>query len=167
MKGLSEKIEKTSNSATTAKLKIAFKSHFMTVIEPTYVGEIDRTTKKCISEHKQTVRKFVDKKYGIDVHVLHNDYHSRLADCKDHCHRTWIQIAIVIQSNANTMNLDCGLTLSKLWFSSLELPPITEQNIFIQCFFYFIAQFIYLLPVYTTVFPLFLSCAVAEITLTS
>ena len=85
MEGLSEKIEKTSNSATTAKLKIAFKSHFMTVIEPTYVGEIDRTTKKHISEYKQ---EFVDKKYGIDVNVLLNDYHSRLGDCKDHCHRT-------------------------------------------------------------------------------
>ena len=88
MKGLSEKIEKTSNSATTAKLRITFKSHFVTVIELMYVGEIDRTTKKRISEHKQAVRKFVDKKYGIDVHVLHNDYHSRLGDCKDHCHRT-------------------------------------------------------------------------------
>ena len=70
MKGLSEKIEKTNNSATTAKLRIAFKSHFMTVIEPTYVGEIDRTMKKRISEHSKLLGSLLTKKYGIALSMF-------------------------------------------------------------------------------------------------
>ena len=96
--------------------------------------------KKRISEHKQAVRKFVDKKYGIDVNVLHKvDWETARITA------TLIQKAIVIQSNANTMNLDRGLTLSNLWLSSLELPPITGHNIFL--FLPPLAQSIYLFPV--------------------
>jgi len=92
----------------------------------TYVGEIGRTLKKQISEHKQAVRR-LDSNNGIAVHVQLQDHP---IDWEGECvteneQRYWrrrVLEAIHIQNRPHSMNLDCGLHLSGFWNSTLALP---------------------------------------------
>ena len=90
-----------------------------------YVGETGRTLKKRMSEHKQAMKRF-DEKNRIAVHVFKHDHRiawdeARIATLETSYWRRRIKEAINIRSKKGTMNLDCGLTLSNTWRSSLKL----------------------------------------------
>ena len=120
VRGISEKIEHLCRSIRTVKIRVAFKP--MTILQniltdvknkipqekkkaevytipchncnTNYVGETGRTLQKRIEEHKSAVRRG-DEKNGIAVHVKKTQHDINWAEA--------------IQSQINTMNLDCGL----------------------------------------------------------
>ena len=90
-----------------------------------YVGETGRTLKKRISEHKQAVKRFDDKN-GIAVHHFKHNHRiawdeATVSPLETSYWRRRVQEAINIRTKKETMNLDCGLTLSNTWLPSLEL----------------------------------------------
>ena len=95
--------------------------------EKLYIGETGRTLKKRVSEHKQAVRKF-NMNNGVAAHV-HNEDHridwdrAKVIGQQEFYWKRGVTQAIMIhQHNQQTMNLDCGLNLSKLWHASLDKP---------------------------------------------
>ena len=93
--------------------------------EKLYIGETGRTLKKRVSEHKQAVRKF-NMNNGVAAHV-HNEDHqidwegAKVIGQQEFYWKRRVTEAIMIQQhNQQTMNLDCGLNLSKLWHASLD-----------------------------------------------
>ena len=95
--------------------------------EKVYIGETGRTLKKRVSEHKQAVRKF-NMNNGVATHV-HNEDHridwegAKVIGQQEFYWKRRVTEAIMIyQHNQQTMNLDCGLNLSKLWHASLDKP---------------------------------------------
>ena len=93
--------------------------------EEVYVGETGRTLKKRISEHKQTVKRY-DQKNGIAVHVMSKGHTINWEEASVKTLETgyWkrrVLEAIRIQRLPNTMNLDCGMILSKAWTPVLNL----------------------------------------------
>ena len=90
-----------------------------------YVGETGRTLKKRMSEHKQAVKRF-DENNGIAVHVFKHNHRiswgeTTVATSETSYWRRRVKKAINIRNKKETMNLDCGLTLSNTWRPSLEL----------------------------------------------
>ena len=95
--------------------------------EKVYIGETGRTLKKRVSEHKEAVRKF-NMNNGVGTHV-HNEDHridwegAKVIGQQEFYWKRRVTEAIMIyQHNQQTMNLDCGLNLSKLWHASLDKP---------------------------------------------
>ena len=87
--------------------------------EHVYVGETKRTLKRRIVEHKQAVKKF-DEKNGVAVHANTHDHHinweeAKVVTVEQSFWRRRVQEAIRIRTQDNSMNLDCGLSLSRLW----------------------------------------------------
>ena len=84
-----------------------------------YTGETKRTLKRHIVEHKQAVKK-LDKKNGEEVHANTHDHHINWEEAKvltveQSFWRRRVQEAIRIRTQDSSMNLDCGLSLSRLW----------------------------------------------------
>ena len=84
-----------------------------------YVGETKRTLKGHTVEHKQAVKKFAEKN-GVAVHANTHDQHinweeAKVVTVEQSFWRRRVQEAIRILIQDSSMNLDCGLSLSRLW----------------------------------------------------
>ena len=151
VRGVTEKIDRVCRNIKTVNLKLITKPHRtirQTLVnvknrvpeekktgviyevpchdcDHVYVGEIGRTLKKRLAEHKQAVRRF-DEKNGIAVHVHQHDHHTDWKSARVVENETfyWRRVmeAIRINSHPSTMNLDCGLNLSNLWRPFLAKP---------------------------------------------
>ena len=84
-----------------------------------YVGETKRALERRIVECKQAVKKF-DEKNGVAVHANTHNHHINREEAKMVTveHSFWrrrVQDTIRIRTQDSSMNLDCGLFLSRLW----------------------------------------------------
>ena len=102
--------------------KLSFPCHVPYV----YIGEIGRTLKKRLTEHKAELKKF-DNKNGIAVHAWKSGHQVEWesvmvkAVVPNLAHRK-ITKALHIHQTPNTTNLDCGLTSTLPVFFSLHDP---------------------------------------------
>ena len=89
------------------------------------IGETGRTLKKRVSEHKHAVGKF-NMNNGVAAHVQNEDHQIDWEGAKvigqqeSYWKRRVTEAIMIHQHNQLTMNLDCGLNLSKLWHASLD-----------------------------------------------
>ena len=89
-----------------------------------YIGETKRTLKTRISEHKQAVKKG-DEKNGIAVHAHTTNHNIDWEGARVHgtARGFWKRRtleAIRIRAEPHTMNLDCGLHLSPVWYPTIN-----------------------------------------------
>ena len=80
-------------------------------------------SKRCIVEHKQSVKIF-DKSNGVAVHAKTHDNHinreyAKVVTVKKSFWRRRAQEAIRVWTQDSSINLYCGLSLSRLWDSVL------------------------------------------------
>ena len=65
---------------------------------------------------------------GVGTHVHNEDHQIACEGAKVigqqefYCKRRVTEAIMIHQHNQQTMNLDCGLNLSKLWYASLDKP---------------------------------------------
>lgn len=99
--------------------------------EASYIGEMGRSLKKSITEHKYAV-KTNDRKNGIAVHAWDMGHRpdrdaAEVMETEPHYWKRQVLEAIWIQKTSQTNNLDCGLTLSEAHQpSSIFISLLTE-----------------------------------------
>ena len=87
--------------------------------EAAYIRETGRSLQKRITEHKYAVRTN-DRKNGIAVHAWDNNHRpdweaAEIVERELHHLKRRVLEAIRIRKTPQNCNLDCGLTLSKVW----------------------------------------------------
>ena len=78
--------------------------------------------KKRVSEHKQAVREFNMNNGVQPMYITKIDWEgAKVIGQQEFYWKRRVTAAIMIHKhNQQTMNLDCGLNLSKLWHASLD-----------------------------------------------
>ena len=93
--------------------------------ECVYIGETSRTLEKCLSEHKNAVKKH-NSNNGIAAHAWTNqhqvDWKAPKTREMEGNWRGRVLEALQVHQQQHTSNLDCGLAIYHAWLPLLDKP---------------------------------------------